>query len=329
MVIVSGDAETEAATIVKEALHSKVAGGAHASHANCVSSSTDNAARKTSAELKRLKGLELDEVKRLIEAHAAVPANMAHAVKYWQSLTPAQREDAYEMHGLGCTGHSVNLTTDDSHKHSETKAMADNMVRDRAARLLQRLFLSKCPPVAKPTAPRTFRIVFKGYVSEDGKPAFASGWLAGSKARTGMSLLPAGKHLNGGEMPSASETLYQTSKLLSSEGEHADYYLSEARSYALFASERGIKNVPLLSFKGSRQNYTVQQPTRVLRNVSGFLQYFGETRVESDPNQLVDGVWDGLRDRYVLGAFHARSFVDAGFTSPLIFFTHSDQVPRC
>ena len=76
MVIVSGDAETEAATIVKEALHSKVAGGAHASHANCVSSSTDNAARKTSAELKRLKGLELDEVKRLIEAHAAVPANM-------------------------------------------------------------------------------------------------------------------------------------------------------------------------------------------------------------------------------------------------------------
>ena len=57
-------------------------------------------------------------------------------------LTPAQQEDAYEMHGLGCTCHSVNLKTDDSHRHTEAKIMVENMVRDRAARVLQRFFLS-------------------------------------------------------------------------------------------------------------------------------------------------------------------------------------------
>ena len=64
----------------------------------------------------------------------------------------------------------------------------------------------------------------------------------------------------------------------------------------------------------------------MLRYEPTYLKYLSETRVELDPNQLVDGVWDGLRDRYVLGAFRARSFVDAALTSPLIFFTHSDQV---
>lgn len=326
MVIPSGTAATEAATIFKEALHSDVAEGAHASHINCVSSCTDNAARATSAELKRLKVVEIAEAKLLIETHAAVPENMAHAVKCWQLLTPAQQEDAYEMHGLGCTGHSVNLTTDDSHKHSEIKAMADNMVRDRAARVLQRLFLTKLPRTAKPTAPHTFRIVFKGYSSLNGK-AFVSGWKKESTARPGMSLLPAGKNLNGGDMPSASDTLYQTSKLFSSEGEHAAYYLNEARTFEVFARKCGIKYKPLLSFKGSRQNITVQQATRILFNLNGYLQYFDETRIESDPNELVLCVWNGLRDRYVLAALHARAFVDAGFTSPVVFFTHSDKVP--
>ncbi len=100
MVLCSGDAATEAALIMKDALHSDVAEGAHASHANCVSASTDNAARATSDELKRLKGLEIDEAKRLIEAHVAVPGVMKHAVDCWLKLTPTQQEDAYEMHGL-------------------------------------------------------------------------------------------------------------------------------------------------------------------------------------------------------------------------------------
>jgi hypothetical protein len=294
-----------------------VAEGAHASHANCASSSTDNAARATSAELKRLKGVEIDEVKRLIEEHIPIPAKMAHAVKCWQKLNPAQQEDAYEMHELGCSGHSVNLTTDDSHKHSETKAMADNMVRERAARIMQRNFLAKF-------VPSRLRLVLKGYVGT--RPAFQSGFVQGSASKSDMALVPSGKHLNGSDVISASETLHQVSKLLSAEGEHFDYYLNEYRSFALFAKRRGIKVWALLSNKGSRQNYSVQQPTRVLANASGYTQYFHETRIDSDPNKLVDAVWDGLRDRFLLGAFRARSFVDAAFASPLIFFTHSELV---
>ena len=84
----------------------------------------------------------------------------------------------------------------------------------------------------------------------------------------------------------------------------------------------------LLSVQGSRQNLTVQQATRVLCNVPAYLQYMHETRIESSPNKLVEGVWDGLRDRYVLGALRARSFVDVAFTTPLIFFTHSDHVSQ-
>ena len=64
----------------------------------------------------------------------------------------------------------------------------------------------------------------------------------------------------------------------------------------------------------------------MLRNVPAYLQYLHETRIESVPNKLVEGVWDGLRDRYVLGALRARSFVDVAFTTPLIFFTYSDHV---
>ena len=72
----------------------------------------------------------------------------------------------------------------------------------------------------------------------------------------------------------------------------------------------------------------MQQATRVLRNVPAYLQYMHETRIESNPNKLVEGVWGGLRDRYVLGALRARSFVDVAFTTPLIFFTHSDHVSQ-
>ena len=188
MVCPSGDAVSEADLIDKSALHSDVAGGAHASHANCVSSSTDNAARATSAECKKLKGKELDEVKRLIEAHAAVPENMKSAVDCWRKMTPAQQADAYEMHGLGCTGHSVNLTTDDSYKQSESTVLTENMVRDRAARVLQRNFLAKFVRFRT----RKARVVFKGY--EGPKPAFCG-------TNRPISLIPDGKNLIGGDLP--------------------------------------------------------------------------------------------------------------------------------
>ena len=452
MICPSGDAVSEAKLIDESALHSSIAGGARASHANCVSSQTDNAARATSSEMKKLKGAELDAAKALVEAHAAVPSNMQHAVDCWLKLTPEQQADAYEMHGLGCTGHSANLTTDDSHKHSESAALTTNMVHDRAARVIQRLRKAPArarltmdaqieltndelkawiadtsdivrrsvPPCDRPHAPASaplapiaermalpntqgfgpellemfswtmrddplpfklrkghgphgpvakkpkaaaaaaavaasaaismsspsddeeeargggdedevagakrapiIRMVFKGYVGN--KPAFDSGHRPDG-SRDPVSLKPAGKHLNGGDLPSVTEVIRKTSMLFSSEGEHEAYYLNEHRSFGLFAENKGLVTSSLLSCKGSRQNYSVQQATHVLRNAPAYLAYLHETRIESDVNLLVEGVWDGLRDRYVLGALRARSFVDVSFTTPLIFFTHSDLV---
>lgn len=141
-----------------------------------------------------------------------------------------------------------------------------------------------------------------------------------------MSLKPPGKHLDGGELPDVGDVMFKVSKLLATEGEHHSYYLNEHRAFELFAKTHDFKFSRLLSVKGSRQNLSVQQATRVLRNVKPYLEYLHENRVESDINELVDGVWNGLRDRYVLGGLRARSFVDAAFTTPLIFFTHSDVV---
>jgi len=78
--------------------------------------------------------------------------------------------------------------------------------------------------------------------------------------------------------------------------------------------------------QGTRQYLNVQQPTLVLRNEEAYLKYLSETRIESETNELVNGVWDGLHDRFTVGALRARSFVDVGFTTPLIFFTHSELV---
>ena len=53
-----------------------------------------------------------------------------------------------------------------------------------------------------------------------------------------------------------------------------------------------------------------------------------DTRIDSNPNKLVEGVWCGLPNRYVLRALRVRSVVDVGFTTPLIFFTHSELVSK-
>ena len=86
-------------------------------------------------------------------------------------------------------------------------------------------------------------------------------------------LVPAGKHLDGGELPAVGDVLWKVSKLLATDGEHHAYYLNEHRAFNVFAKMRLLSHCRLLSVKGSRQNLTVQQATQVLRNVPTYLQY--------------------------------------------------------
>ena len=272
MICPSGDAASEANLINESALHSDVAEGAHASHANCVSSMTDNAARATSSAMKVLKGEELNEAKRLVEEHVAVPANMQHAVDQWLKLTPEQQAHAYEVHGIGCTGHSVNLTTDDSHKKSESTVLPMNMVRYRAALVLQRCALRHYVNQVKRQSEEGYvlkegekkasgvtgqrGLMFKGYVG--GSPGFDSGYAGPVSPKNGqtkthaMTILPAGKHLDGeSDIVSVSDILWKVSKLFASEGEHHCYYLNEHRAFDLHARLNGSKPCRLVSNKVS------------------------------------------------------------------------------
>ena len=114
--------------------------------------------------------------------------------------------------------------------------------------------------------PKVRLLILKGYVGN--KPAFS----AGSRRADwrGKSLVPAGKHLDGSDLPAVGDVLWKVSKLLSTDGEHHAYYLNEHRTFNVFAKMHCLKTCRLLSVKGSRQNLTVQQATRVLRNVPAY-----------------------------------------------------------
>jgi hypothetical protein len=43
---------------------------------------------------------------------AAYPDSIAPAVAAYEAMDEEQRNQAHELHELGCTGHSLNLTTD-------------------------------------------------------------------------------------------------------------------------------------------------------------------------------------------------------------------------
>jgi hypothetical protein len=50
------------------------------------------------------------------------------------------RQRAHELHELGCAGHSLNLTTERSWDKSEPPTIRENIVRFRAANVIQRLY---------------------------------------------------------------------------------------------------------------------------------------------------------------------------------------------
>ena len=130
-------------------------------------------------------------------------------------------------------------------------------------------------------------------------------------------------------LPCITSIINTTSKALATGGEDFAYYPNESRAMKVFAEKAALSVVRLPATKGSRQSINVQLPTAILRNLPTYLQYIDAVRAdESDMNKLLVTVWDGLRDKHVVAALRARSFVDVTFTTPMIFFTHHRLVRR-
>ena len=143
----SGEAKHEAQHI-SDAFHSPLLGGLHAALTTIVSATSDNAARATSRALEDLKAKEVEAVRQLLTpviGHVIdeYPPELQAAVEAFLALTPEQQQHAHEMHELGCTGHSLNLTVDDCWSKSEASTLAANMVRHRAALVLTRFIVSR------------------------------------------------------------------------------------------------------------------------------------------------------------------------------------------
>ena len=143
----SGEAKHEARHI-SEALHSPLLGGLHAALTSIVSATSDNAARATSRELEALKAKEVEAVRQLLTPVIGkivdeYPPELQAAVDAFLAMTPEQQQHAHEMHELGCTGHSLNLTVDDCWSKSEASTLTANMVRHRAALVLTRAVVSR------------------------------------------------------------------------------------------------------------------------------------------------------------------------------------------
>ena len=312
-----------------EAMSCDVADKPRVSGVKIASSSSDGAARSTSVAFADLRAKELERVQAFIDEELAErPEELQAAVDAYLSLDEEQREQAEKMHVLGCSGHALNLVTEDSHKQSEKKAVMANMAEERAARIIQRAFALKV-------------VVGNGSFVE--RLAKMTGlWLRGSRfvaacdggGNTGldskdMTILPVDRHLDGkAELPDVPNVINCASKAFASAGKHWDYYLNENRKLVKYAKDKQLPLLRLPAVQGSRQCINVQLATSILANSSTYLSYMDAVRVEADPNRLLATVWDGLRDRFVVAALRARSFVDVTYTMPMTFFTHSSTVTR-
>ena len=61
------------------------------------------------------------------------PAVLKGALEAYLKMSPEQREHAGENHELRCTGHGLNLTTDDAPAKSEKPTAEESIERYRAA----------------------------------------------------------------------------------------------------------------------------------------------------------------------------------------------------
>ena len=117
------------------------------------SGTSDNAARATTRAVGARKVKEIGVVEALQqisrEALEQAPLELEHAARAWAAMSDAQREVAKKgLHELGCGGHSLNLTIDDSHKRTENPTLEACVVRDLAGNVIRRFMMShKVKPV--------------------------------------------------------------------------------------------------------------------------------------------------------------------------------------
>jgi len=150
-------------------------------------------------------------------------------------------------------------------------------------------------------------------------------WKQSEKKAMAFNMARDGKHPDGcSDLPDVSNVVLCTSKSYASSGKHWGYYLNEHRRIEKYARDNNLALRRLPAVQGSRQCINVQLATAILANKPTYLKYLNEVRVESDPNKMLMVVWDGLRDKYVVAALRARSFVDVLYSKPMTFFTHSN-----
>ena len=93
------------------------------------SSITDNAAKKVSEVLGKLKANEIERAKHIVENHIQeYPESLQPAIDAFLKLDPAQRDIVGELRILTCVGHSINLTVNASFNH-ETETTKENIAR--------------------------------------------------------------------------------------------------------------------------------------------------------------------------------------------------------
>ena len=231
------------------------------------------------------------------------------------------------------TKERITSTTDDCWSKSEKVTVEANMVEERAGRVLLR-WVQLRRAIKKNKPPVRVIAASKDYSWVRGSSGFESGWgetwaaPGGGGTRGALRLLPRNRHLDGiNDQPDVPNIIHCTSKVFatSSGGDH----LNESRSFHQFAQDQKFVVVHLPSVKGNRQSINVQLPTAILRNLKPYTRYIHSVRAEDDPlNKLVTTPWYGLRDRFVVAALRARSFIDSVFTRPMILFSHSNSVTR-
>ena len=329
----SGKAASEAQQVV-DAMASDVGGEkVKVPLTKVASCSSDGAARATTSALAAMRLKELEEAQAAVDAHLdKYPEAIAEAAAAYASMNDEQREQAKKMHGLGCAGHALNLVTDNCWKKSEKATISENMALDRAATILQRSFLALSTKTKKCSYTKyccrcISKRSFSASLFSEASGLDAS-WREGERGGP-AALLPKDKHRDGSsDLPDVSNTINCTSKAFASSGKHWSYYLNEERKLVKYAKGNALPLRRLPSVQGSRQNINVQLATAILANMGTYLAYADAVRVDSEPNKLVETVWNGLRDRYTLAALRARSFIDVTYTAPMIFFTHSSKVTR-